>query len=126
MKLAAALVLIGVAAPLLAASALASPKVAGEGGPNRPPVVRARCEPCTVPVGEKAKVWAEARDPDGNKLKFTWAAPAGSLKKASKRETTWTAPMVEGPVFVSVRVDDRKGAIASDVITIQVTKAPAQ
>ena len=34
--------------------------------------------------------------------------------------------MVEGPVFVSVRVDDRKGAIASDVITIQVIKAPVQ
>ena len=118
MKLAGALVLIGVAAPLLEAPR--PPK------PNRPPVVRARCEPCTVPVGEKAKVWAEARDPDGNKLKFAWAAPAGSLKKASKRETTWTAPMVEGPVFVSVRVDDRKGAIASDVITIQVTKAPTQ
>jgi hypothetical protein len=94
--------------------------------PNRPPVVRARCEPCSVPVGKTATVTAEARDPDGNRLKFKWNVPAGSLKKASKRETTWTAPMVEGPVFVSVTVDDRKGAIASDVITIQVTKAPAQ
>jgi hypothetical protein len=110
---------------LMGASAPASPKPTGEGG-NRPPVVRARCEPCSVVVGTTAMVRAEARDPDGNKLKFTWSAPAGSLKNASKQETMWTAPMVEGPVFVSVRVDDRKGAIASDVITIQVIKAPVQ
>ena len=94
--------------------------------PNRPPVVRARCEPCSVPVGKTATGTADARAPDGNRLKYTWNAPAGALKKPSKRETTWTAPMVEGPVFVTVRVDDRKGAIASDVITIQVTKAPTQ
>jgi len=113
MKLLGALVLVlGVAAPPFA--------------PNRPPVVRVRCEPCSVPVGQTVKVTAEARDPDGHRLKYKWNAPAGSLKKASKRETTWTAPMVEGPVFVSVTVDDRKGAIASDVITIQVVKAPAQ
>lgn len=117
----AIVLLMGVAAPP------AAPKPSGEGGaPNRPPVVRARCEPCSVPVGKTATVTAEARDPDGNRLKYKWSAPAGSLKKASKRETTFTAPMVEGPVFVTVRVDDRKGAIASDVITIQVTRAPAQ
>ena len=110
MKLLVALVLVlGMAAP-----------------PNRPPVVRARCEPCSVVVGKTAKVRVEARDPDGNRLTFLWSAPAGSLQKASKRETTWTAPMVEGPVFVTVRVDDRKGAVASDVITIQVIKAPVQ
>ena len=91
---------------------------------NRPPVVRALCEPCSVQAGQTVTVRADARDPDGHRLKFKWTAAAGSLKKASKQETTWTAPMVEGPVLVTVRVDDRKGAIASDVITIQVTKAP--
>ena len=108
----------------IAMSAPAAPKRAGGGRPNRPPVVRARCAPCTVPAGQTATVSAEARDPDGNKLRFTWSAPAGALKKPSTRQTSWTAPMVEGPVFVTVRVDDRKGAIASDVITIQVIKAP--
>lgn len=98
----------------------------GVAAPNRPPVVRARCEPCTVPVGTTSRVSADARDPDGNRLKYTWNTPAGSLKKTSKRETTWTAPLVEGPVLVTVRVDDGKGAIASDVITIHVIKTPAQ
>lgn len=94
--------------------------------PNRPPVVRALCEPCSVPVGQTVTVKADGRDPDGNRLKYKWSAAAGSLKKASKPEAAWTAPMVEGPVLVTVRVDDRKGAMASDVITIQVTKAPTQ
>ena len=100
----------------------ASPKPSGEGGPNRPPTVRALCQPCTVPVGKTSTVTADARDPEGKKLTYTWNAPAGSLGKASARQTTWTAPLVEGPVPVSVRVADGKGAIASDVIIIQVIK----
>jgi hypothetical protein len=104
------------------AAAPASPKPSGEGGANRPPTVRALCEPCAVPVGKTATVTAEARDPEGKRLTYTWKAPAGSLKKASDRQTTWTAPMVEGPVPVIVRVADGKGAIASDVIIIQVIK----
>ena len=96
----------------------AAPRVA----PNRPPTVRARCEPCTVPVGKPSTVTAEARDPEGQRLTYTWNAAAGSLSQASARQATWTAPLIEGPVPVSVRVADGKGAIASDVIIIQVTK----
>ena len=89
---------------------------------NRPPTVRALCDPCAVPVGKSVTVTADARDPERKKLTYTWNAPAGSLKKASERRTTWTAPLVEGPVPVTVRVADSKGAIASDVIIIQVIK----
>src|SRR5438046_5736425 len=89
---------------------LATPTPSGEGGPNRPPVVRARCNPCTVPAGKTSTVTAEASDPDGKKLTYRWNATAGSIGKASDRETTWTAPSVEGPVPVSVRVADARGA----------------
>jgi outer membrane protein OmpA-like peptidoglycan-associated protein len=89
---------------------------------NRPPTVRARCEPCTVYVGKSSTVSADAQDPDGDALTYTWSAPAGTLTAASARQTPWTAPTVEGPVPVSVRVDDGKGASASDVVTIQVVK----
>jgi hypothetical protein len=100
----------------------ASPKPSGEGGPNRPPTVRALCQPCAVAAGKTSTVTADAKDPDDKKLIYTWSAPAGSLGKSSARETTWTAPLVEGPVPVSVRVADGKGGLASDVIIIQVTK----
>jgi outer membrane protein OmpA-like peptidoglycan-associated protein len=89
---------------------------------NRPPTVRARCEPCTVYIGKSSTVSADAQDPDGDTLTYTWSAPAGTLTAASARQTPWTAPMVEGPVPVSVRVDDGKGGSASDVVTIQVIK----
>ena len=46
---------------------------------NRPPTVRARCEPCTVEVGKTSTVTADATDPDGDTLTYRWSAPAGTL-----------------------------------------------
>jgi len=89
---------------------------------NRPPTVHARCEPCTVPMGKTSTLSADAKDPDGDPLTYAWRAPAGMLTTPSTTQTTWTAPMTEGPVPVSVRIDDGKGATASDVITLQVIK----
>ncbi len=89
---------------------------------NRPPAVRARCEPCTVYLGKTSTVTADGQDADGDTLTYTWSAPAGSLTNPSARQTPWTAPMVEGPVPVTVRVEDGKGGTASDVVTIQVIK----
>jgi outer membrane protein OmpA-like peptidoglycan-associated protein len=89
---------------------------------NRPPTVRASCQPCTVFLGRTSTVTADALDPDGDALTYAWSAPAGSLTTATARQTPWTAPMVEGPVPVTVRVTDTKGASASDVVTIQVVR----
>src|SRR5206468_11903933 len=44
---------------------------------NRPPTVRARCEPCTVEIGKTSTVTADAQDPDGDTLTYRWSAPAG-------------------------------------------------
>lgn len=89
---------------------------------NRPPSVRASCEPCTVFVGRTSTVTADAQDPDGDAVTYAWSAPAGSLTSAAARQTPWTAPNVEGPVPVTVRVGDGKGGSASDVVTIQVVR----
>jgi hypothetical protein len=88
---------------------------------NRPPVVRARCEPCTVAFGKVANVRVEALDPDRDTLTYSWRAPAGSLASPAAAQTAWTAPSIEGPVFLTIRVEDGKGGTASDVITITVT-----
>jgi peptidoglycan-associated lipoprotein len=89
---------------------------------NHPPTVRARCEPCTVYVGQTSTVTADASDPDGDPLTYAWSAPAGSITSPSSRSTPWTAPMQEGPVPVTVRVSDGKGGTASDTVTIQVIR----
>lgn len=100
----------------------ASPQPGAAPAQNRPPSVRARCAPCTVNAGSTSTVTADAQDPDGDPLTYTWSAAAGSVTNASARQTPWTAPMVEGPVPVTVRVTDPSGASASDVVTIQVVK----
>jgi outer membrane protein OmpA-like peptidoglycan-associated protein len=80
------------------------------------------CDPCTVEVGKTATVSADAQDPDGDALTYRWTAPAGTLSSPTTRQSPWTAPMVEGPVRITVAVDDGKGGTATDTVTINVTK----
>jgi len=89
---------------------------------NRPPTVRARCEPCTVEVGASSTVTADAQDPDGDTLTYRWSAPTGTFRNAADRQTPWTAPQQEGAVPVTVTVSDGRGGTASDSVTIQVLR----
>ncbi len=89
---------------------------------NRPPTVTARCEPCTVDVGKTSMVTADATDPEGDALTYRWSAPAGTLASPTDRQTQWTAPMQEGPVQVTITVDDGHGHTATDSVTIQVIR----
>ena len=90
---------------------------------NRPPTVRARCEPCTVEVGKTSTVTGDAQDPDGDTLTYRWSAPTGRFANAGDRQTVWTAPMEEGAVPATIVVDDGKGGTASDSVTIQVIRS---
>jgi peptidoglycan-associated lipoprotein len=89
---------------------------------NRPPTVKARCEPCTVEIGKTSTVTGDAQDPDGDQLTYRWTAPTGTFTNPSMRQTPWTAPMQEGPVPVTITVDDGKGGTATDTVTIQVIR----
>jgi peptidoglycan-associated lipoprotein len=89
---------------------------------NRPPTVKAQCNPCTVEIGKTSTVTAEAQDPDGDPLTYRWSAPTGSFATPTERQTIWTAPMEPGPVPVTVTVDDGRGGTANDTVTIQVVR----
>jgi outer membrane protein OmpA-like peptidoglycan-associated protein len=89
---------------------------------NRPPTVRARCEPCTVEVGRTSTVTADATDPDGDALTYRWSTASGTLASPADRQSVWTAPMQEGAVPVTVEVRDSQGAGATDAVTIQVVR----
>ncbi|MBA3298392.1 MAG: hypothetical protein H0U19_15815, partial [Acidobacteria bacterium] len=81
------------------------PPVTGRPPPapqNRPPTVRARCEPCSVEVGRTATVTADAGDPDGDSLTYQWSAAAGNLSSPSDRQSPWTASMLEGAVPLTI------------------------
>jgi outer membrane protein OmpA-like peptidoglycan-associated protein len=89
---------------------------------NRPPTVKANCDPCTVEVGTRSQLSADANDPDGDPLTYSWTAPAGTVEQPTIVKPMWLAPMVEGPVPVTVTVNDGKGGTASDTVTIQVIR----
>jgi hypothetical protein len=92
--------------------------------PNRAPTITVTCEPCTVDVGQTARITATAIDPDGDVLVYHWIAPAGRLADATQAQTTWTAPQEEGSVALTAVVDDRRGGIASDYVRIVIKRAP--
>jgi outer membrane protein OmpA-like peptidoglycan-associated protein len=91
---------------------------------NRPPTVRAQCDPCTVMVGQTSTVTATAQDPDGDPLTFRWTAPTGTFQNPAVAQTIWTAPQQVGPVPATVTVSDGKGGTASDMVTINVIAPP--
>ncbi|MGE3344667.1 MAG: OmpA family protein [Vicinamibacterales bacterium] len=89
---------------------------------NRPPTVRAACDPCTVEVGRVSTVTADAQDPDGDPLTYRWTANTGSFTSATNRQTPWTAPNTVGTVPVTVTVTDSRGASATASVNIQVVQ----
>ncbi len=93
---------------------------------NRPPVVKAQCDPCTVEVGRTSTVTANASDPDGDTLMYRWTTPQGTLASPAERQSLWTAPQQEGTVPVTVTVTDGKGGTASDTVNIQVIRPPVK
>src|SRR5262245_53775413 len=92
--------------------------------PNRAPIIAVVCEPCTVDVGQTARITAAAIDPDGDVLVYHWTAPAGTIANASQAQTTWTAPQEEGSVAITAVADDSRGGTASDYVRIVIKRAP--
>ena len=92
---------------------------------NRPPTVVASCDPCTVAPEREVQLTAEATDPDGDTLTYTWSASLGSFTETTDAASAqWQAPSETGSVEVDVQVSDGRGGQASDTVIIQVVNAP--
>jgi outer membrane protein OmpA-like peptidoglycan-associated protein len=102
-------------APIAAPPAPAAPA-------NRPPVIRATCDPCTVEVGKLSTVTAVATDPDGDALTYRWTVATGTLTNPTSAVTPWTAPMQVGAVPFTVTATDPAGLSATANVTIQVVQ----
>ena len=93
---------------------------------NRPPTVTAACNPCIVEPGGTLTVTAKAQDPDGDKLTYLWSGPSGTFKNPSGAETPWTAGQQEGPVTLTVTVDDGRGGKAQATVNVEVRRPPVK
>ena len=71
-------------------------------------------------------VSADAQDPDGDPLTYSWTNGTGTLASPTARQSAWTAPMQVGPVPFTVTVNDGRGGTASDSVTIQVIRSAQQ
>jgi len=109
------------AALAAAARAAAAPVVVAPPA-NRPPTVRATCNPCTVEVGKTSTVTAVGADPDGDALTYRWITNSGSLANPNVAQSLWTAPMTVGAVPFTVTVTDPGGLSANADVTIQVVQ----
>jgi len=105
-----------------AAPVVTPPPAAPAQAQNRPPTVKAACDPCTVEVGRTSTISADAQDPDGDPLTYQWTTQAGTIASPTTRQSLWTAPGQPGPVPVRVGVNDGRGGTASDGVTIQVVQ----
>jgi outer membrane protein OmpA-like peptidoglycan-associated protein len=88
---------------------------------NRPPTVKARCEPCTLEPGSMATLRAESADPDGDKLTIRWTTTGGTIVDTQSPVTTWRAETAPGLTTFTVTVEDGRGGVASDKITIETS-----
>ena len=85
--------------------------------------VKADCNPCTVEVGKASTVTATPQSSIGCSVTYAWSAPTGTLADRTGRSTTWTAPMQEGTVPVTVTVTcPQDGKTATDTVNIQVVR----
>jgi hypothetical protein len=67
----------------------------------------------------KVPVSASASDPDGDPLTFRWSAPAGAFSDGSAQRTMFLCPITSERVPLTVTVDDGRGGVATDTITVQ-------
>jgi len=111
---------VAIAAPEPPPTPPAAPPPAAAPAANTPPTVRARCDPCSVESGFTAMLRAEARDPDGDPLSFRWSASGGTIADTRAEVTDWRAETAPGLITFTVTVDDGRGGVATDTVTIDV------
>jgi len=97
-----------------------APKPAPLPPPNRPPTVRAQCDPCRVEVGQTLTLRATSQDPDGDAVSARWSVPSGTIVDTRAATTQWRAQTAPGKVALTVTADDGRGGTASDTVTIDV------
>lgn len=102
--------------------------------PNQPPIVTlevgavtpvatnvVRESAQTVCQGDRVALRANASDPDGDTLLYSWSSTGGRIVGEGANATFDSAGLAPGEYTVTVQVDDGCGCVAFDSKTIRVT-----
>ena len=60
-------------------------------------------------VGKEYTISANAADPDGDTMNYSWSVNGGSLNSSSGNPIKWTMPATEGDYQITVEADDGNG-----------------
>ena len=95
---------------------------------GEPPVIQSlSLSSSTVLPEEKVEIIAQAFDPDGGELTWTWSSSNGTIiigdDDSDPWKIEWIAPSLAGSFSITLNVSDPDGNIASRFIEIQVIPA---
>ena len=90
---------------------------------NRAPTITCSSEGQRIPIKSKLLIQAEASDPDGDALTYTWRSSAGEILGTGPR-VEYVAGKTPGIYTVQVMASDGEGHSASCSVEIQVLPPP--
>lgn len=73
-----------------------------------------------MPAGTTVTITAQASDPEGDALTYSWTKDGGTLSDSNTNSVDWTAPDTEGTYVITVKVDDGFNSQVSQSITLSV------
>jgi outer membrane protein OmpA-like peptidoglycan-associated protein len=90
--------------------------------PNKPPTIECQTTTMDVASGGSIELRANAADPDGDQLSYTWTSTAGVVSGSGNTATFNAADVKAGSYTVTVTVDDGRGGKASCSMTVNVSE----
>ncbi|MGB6200493.1 MAG: hypothetical protein WBF35_13190 [Candidatus Acidiferrales bacterium] len=92
--------------------------------PNHPPVISCSADRSSVFIGEKVHITANASDPDGDTLTFTWQTNGGQIVGTGSTVDLDTTGVAAGNYTVTGRADDGRGGAADCTVAVEAKTPP--
>ena len=92
--------------------------------PNRAPMLTCSAERSSVMTGERVRINAQASDPDGDTLTYSWRTNGGQIVGSGSSVQLDTSGLGPGRYMVTSRVEDGRGGAADCSVDVSVQEPP--